>query len=305
MTTVAFVGARLYYEACSLTAPAGGLVPHFVDHKGGADPAPMLRALAALDPDVIVVFRPEIVPPGAFDGLRALTLGFNTEPLPRGGDVHPDQLWRLSELAQTDPTQFDRIITFDPLSAAAAEGHFDVWRCLPLPVDDRIYRDPVPAPHPPRVLFLGYSTEHRERWLLDVKHHFDVLHVAYGVHGDRLRELFGRVDVAINLHGEPYPSFENRICLHLAAAHLVLSEPLSPTHGLEPGIDFVEVTTPRTLLEAVLGVKVSPDLYAAIRRRGRRKAEQFRASRMWPRVIDDLQRDVAAFGTGRRRVATA
>jgi hypothetical protein len=29
------------------------------------------------------------------------------------------------------------------------------------------------------------------------------------------------------------------------------------------------------------------------------KAEQFRASRVWPRLVEDLQADVAAFGTRR------
>jgi hypothetical protein len=300
---VAFVGTRLYFEACSLTAPAGGIEPHFVDHRGGADPAPMLRRLEVLDPDVVVVFRPEIVPPGAFEGLRALTLGFNTEPLPRDGAAHPDQVFRLSELAQTDVAQFDRIITFDPLGARAAHEHgIEVWRSLPLPVDDRVFAPARPAAHPPRIVFVGYSTPHREAWLIDLKHHFDVLHVAYGIHGQRLRDLFGRTDVAINLHGEPYPSFENRVSLHLAAGHLVLSEPLSPLHGLEPGIDFVEVGTPGQLLEAIFGLREHPDLFAAVRRRGRRKAEQFRASRVWPRLIGDLQRDVAAFGG--RRVAS-
>ena len=92
---------------------------------------------------------------------------------------------------------------------------------------------------PPRVLFLGYSTEHREQWLVDSKHRFDVLHAAHGVFGDRLLALFARTDVAINLHGEPYPTFENRVSLHLAAGHLLLSEELSPLHGLEPDVDFL------------------------------------------------------------------
>jgi hypothetical protein len=259
----------------------------------------MLASLRALDPDVVVVFRPEIVPPGAFDGLRALTLGFNTEPIPRteAARAHPDQLFRLSELAQTDPGQFDRIVTFDPLGAAAAEPYgLKVWRSLPLPVADAVFAPVRPAARPPRITFLGYSTEHREAWLVDAKHHYDILHVAYGVHGDKLRELFARTDVAINLHGEPYPSFENRVCLHLAAGHLVLSEPLSPLHGLEPGIDFLELRSPGQLLEAIFGLRAYPGVHDAVRRRGRRKAESFRASRVWPRVLGDLVRDVRAFG---------
>ena len=34
--------------------------------------------------------------------------------------------------------------------------------------------------------------------------------------------------IAVNLHNNPYPSFENRVCIALAAGHLVISESLSP-----------------------------------------------------------------------------
>jgi hypothetical protein len=297
---VAFVGQRQYFEPC---VPPGAL---FIDHRGGNPPGPMLRALAEAHPDVVVVFRPEIVPAGALDGLDALTLGFNTEPLPRGPQAHPDQAFRLGELMHTDVGQFDRIVTFDPLSAQAAHAAgVPVWRSLPLPVADALYADELRPPRtPPRILFLGYSTEHRERWLVDVKHHFDLLHIAHGVHGRRLHDLFARTDVGINLHAEPYPSFENRVCLHLAAGHLVLSEPLSPAHGLEPGVDFIEVATPAALIEAVVSLRSYPGVFDAVRRRGRRKAQTFRASRVWPRILADLRRDIAAFGTQRRTART-
>jgi hypothetical protein len=80
----------------------------------------------------------------------------------------------------------------------------------------------------------------------------------------------------------------------------VLSEPLSPLHGLEPGIDFLELRSPGQLLQAIFGVRAFPDVHAAVRRRGRRKAEQFRASRVWPRLLGDLVRDVEAFGERRQ-----
>jgi hypothetical protein len=305
VTRVAFVGQRTYFEVAALSRPAGGLEPSFVDHRGGTDPSPMLARLAELVPDVVVVFRPEILPAGALDDVPAVTLGFNTEPLPRGdgAQAHPDQVWRLSELAQTDTAQFDRIVTFDPLSARAAPAGLDVWRSIPLPVDDRLFAPVREAAGPPRVTFVGYSTDHREAWLVDAKHHFDVLHIAHGISGQALRDLFGRTDVALNLHGHPYPSFENRVCLHLAAGHLVISEPLSPLHGLEPGIDFLEVRSPHQLLLAVQRVREGWTTHDAVRRRGRRKAEVFRASRVWPRLVADLARDIAVFGSRRRRSA--
>jgi hypothetical protein len=112
-----------------------------------------------------------------------------------------------------------------------------------------------------------------------------------------------RHDVGINLHNEPYPSFENRVCLHLAAGHLVLSEALDPLHGLEPGIDFVQIEDGRHLGRLLEVIDRFPGAYQAVRVRGRRKAEQFRASRVWPRLVGDLLVDLSARGERRRAVA--
>jgi hypothetical protein len=38
-----------------------------------------------------------------------------------------------------------------------------------------------------------------------------------------------------------------------------------------------------------------------VRIRGRRAAERFRASRVYPRLVEDLLADLAAFGSNRRR----
>jgi hypothetical protein len=42
-----------------------------------------------------------------------------------------------------------------------------------------------------------------------------------------------------------------------------------------------------------------PDSYERVRVRGRLKAEQHRASRVWPRIVRDLLRDLSVFGTAR------
>jgi hypothetical protein len=306
-----FVGQREYFEQCSLLEPAGGVEPFFVDHRGGSDPSPVRVALDSIGPDVVVVFRPETLPPGFLRGVEALTLGFNTEPIPRdaSGRVHPEQAFRLSELAQTDASQFDRIITFDPMSAATAESAgVPVWRSVPLPVADHLYAAALPPPaRPPRIAFVGYSTEHREQWLTPVKHDFDVLHVvtglriAAGLDGSSTRELWGSIDVGINLHVGPFPSFENRVCLHLAAGHLVVSEPLDPSHGLEPGIDYVQVRSPAVLRRVISTLHTDPDTFRSIRIRGHAKSSTFRASSVYPRLLRDFAADVRAFGTSRER----
>ncbi|MDX6722341.1 MAG: hypothetical protein QOD73_745 [Solirubrobacteraceae bacterium] len=273
---VAFVGQRAIFEECALHAPAGGLLPTFVDFREGADARELQAALRAAAPHAVVVFAPEVVPPGAFADLRAPILGVLADHRP-------------------PPTaaEYDRILSPDPRAGDA------VWRCAPLPVDDRMYAPVGAARRPPRACFLAASTTYRERFVIQAKHEYDVLHYAHGLWGDALREVLGKVDVAINVHVDEHLAFESRVPLHLAAGHLLLSEPLSPTHGLEPEIDFVPILRPDELLTVLGQLRWSPDLHDRVRLRGRAKAEDYRASRMWPRLVGDLLDDVAAFGTAR------
>jgi hypothetical protein len=298
---LAFVGQATFFEACALMQDAGGLATRFVEFRQDGDAERMLASVRDWRPHVVLVFRPEIVPQGLFEGLPAATVGFLTEPLPRDAKGHhPDLAQRLRALERVDPGNFDRIVAFDPNVVPAAEGVLPVWRSLPLPVDDRFFADPTPVAARPRVMFVGRSTPHRERLLEPSKHAFDLLHVAFGVDAERLDALMREHDVGVNLHNEPYPSFENRVSLHLAAGHLVLSEALDPTHGLEPGIDFLELGSPEVLHDTIALLQRFPNLHRRVRVRGRMKAEGFRASRVYPRLMHDLLLDLRAFGSARR-----
>ena len=300
---LAFVGQRTFFEVCALHERSPRAITTFVDFREGDDAEAMRAALDAFAPHAVVVFRPEIVPAGALDGLRAPVVGFLTEPIPRTGKgkkAHPDLRRRRADLRKADPGNFDRIVAFDPLIVPTADEFLPVWRALPIPVADRMYAPVRPPAGPARLGFVGRSTEHRERFLSHPKHELDVVHVAFGLHGSELDAFMAGLDVAINLHNEPYPSFENRVCLHLAAGHLVISETLSPTHGLEPGIDYVEFSQPDELLSALRTARRHPEAYHRVRVRGRRKAESFRAGVVWPRLVADCFEDVAAFGSARR-----
>jgi hypothetical protein len=304
---LAFVGQQTYFEACALSERSARVRTAYVDFREGADPVAMRAALDRFAPHAVIVFRPEIVPAGTFDGLRALTIGFLTEPIPRDAknarSSHIDLRRRREDLRKADPGNFDRTVAFDPLIMPAADEILPVWRATAIPVADRFYALATPIAGPPRLAFIGRSTPHRESFLRHPKHELDILHVAFGLHGEELDALMGTIDVAINVHNEPYPSFENRVCLHLAAGHLVVSETLSPTHGLEPGIDYLEFSEPDQLLSMLRTVARNPGAYQRVRVRGRRKAEQYRASVVWPRLVADALQDVAAFGTDRRDAA--
>ncbi len=301
---VAFVGQSVFFSQCALEAPADGIEPLFVDFRAAAPPEPLLARLQELQPDVVLVFRPEIIPEGLFDELDALTIGYLTEPLPRSGqDAHPDLGARLWWLQQVDAANFDRIISFDPLIAQTAESILPVWQSTPIPVADSLFMDVRERAHPPRLLFVGRSTEHREMLLAPVKRGFPLVHVGHGLFGDELTGFLRRADVQLNLHNNPYPTFENRVCIALAAGHLVISEPLSPSHGLAAGRDYLEIHTPGEL-NALLGrIAAEPGLFQHVQSSGRAQAERFRASAVYPALVREAQADVAEHGSRRRRRA--
>lgn len=294
---VAFVGQRTYFEVCSQTAASPVIEPTFVEFRSGADGEALAARLRALAPHVVVVFRPEVIPPGVLRDIDALTLGFLTEPLPRPGDEpHPDLERRMHDLALADGDQFDRIVAFDPHITDAASRYLPIWRAQPLPVADEVFSDRPVRHDEVRSLFVGRTTPHREKWLLPAKHLYDLMHVEHGVFGADLADLARGFLVAINLHNEPYPSFENRVPLHLAVGNLVISEELSPTNGLDPGIDFIQADDADDLVSYLGLIADDPSRFEWIRTRGHLKAEAFRASRVYARLLLDLLQDVAAFG---------
>jgi len=298
---VAFVGQSTYFQCCALQPELPGMSSVFVDFRAGGDPDQVLSKTESFEPHVVFVFRPELIPPGLFRESKAVVVGYLTEPLPRAGDEpsHPDLERRASLLGELDGSNFDRIISFDPCIHEAAEKHVPLWRSVPLPVRDDYYAAVRASKRPPAVLFLGRSTEHREQFLVPCKHEFDLLHVAHGIGEESLLDYTQTSDIGINLHNEPYPTFENRVSLYLAAGLLVVTEPLSPTHGLEPEIDYIEVQHPDDLYSVLFNARRYPDLYRRVRIRGRRKAEWFRASSVYARLIKDLYLDLATFGSPR------
>ena len=65
-------------------------------------------------------------------------------------------------------------------------------------------------------------------------------------------------------------------------------------HGLEPGIDFLDCPDGDVLAERLERLRQMPGLWQDVRIRGRRKAELYRASRVYPRIIFDLLADLSS-----------
>jgi hypothetical protein len=290
---VAFVGQRSFFAAHALSGSAGGVEGTFVDVRVGGDATDANAELRQLDPDVVVALRPDAIPPGTLDGLRARVLGVVTEPLPGANRPdHPNLTYNLAELERADAGALDRVIVTDPDSAdAAARVLGPVWRTMPLPVDDALYAAPRATRRPPRIIFIGYSTMHREETLIGLKHEFDLPHYAYGLTGDDLREVLHEADAGLLVPAEAeLPVFEDTMLLHLAAGHLVVAQQPPPgnTYGLKPGRDYLQVADRDELRLRVAQLHDAPDAYDRIRVQGHQASLPFAASRVWPRVVADL-----------------
>jgi hypothetical protein len=307
-----FVGQSTYFQSCALSRETNDVIPNFIDFRSGDDPETLRHRLQSIPCDVIIAFKPEVIPAGLLSDVPGVKIGWFTEPLPRDRpapsrphcdpDAPPNPLQekqlvqiansdlerRLASAKTVDVKNFDKFIVFDPLISDTVSQFAPVWKALPLPVDDVYFQDVPGTNVPPKVGFFGRPTLHRDLMLGPSLHAFDVRYIAHGVFGEELRDMAFKLDVAINLHNERYPNFENRVSLHLAAGNLVISEPLSPRHGLEPGVDYLEVNTPKELYIALEENRNYPDTFSMMRNRGRQKAEYFRASNVYRALVSDI-----------------
>lgn len=171
----------------------------------------------------------------------------------------------------------DRVVALSP-----ALG--DVWRVLSLPVADELFSGPAPGDEVAgRAVWLAPDGPRRREYLERFEHSIELV------------EPPGEATVALNLHDDAErPRFEHRVACALAGGALVVSETLEPSFGLEPGIDYLEARDLTDLYVTAENAALLPDAYAAVRLRGRRKAEWFRSSRVVARLAHDLRLELAA-----------
>jgi hypothetical protein len=156
-----------------------------------------------------------------------------------------------------------------------------LWRSVPLPVADRLYADPA-VDGPARAAWIGPPTARRDAYLT----HF----------GREAEPLEGDLEavVAVNLHDDERPTCEHRALCALAQGRLLVSETLTPSRGLEPGIDYLEARDFDDLFLCLEAATRAPGSFRRVQLRGRRKAELFRASRVVPRLVGDLLLELGA-----------
>jgi hypothetical protein len=243
----------------------------------------LAREVTATAPDATVVFDPLAFPGLSLDPGTGVSLGVLAGGLPNAGTARALD-------------SFDRLLSFAPALTGERVGHQPLWRAIPPPVSDSLFREVGPLRDPVRVMSVGQATPHREKMLLPAMHHHDLLQLLHGVSGERLVEVLGEYDVGVYVARDEGGGFGPQVGMHLAAGQLLVTDALRPAHGLERDIDYLQVKDAAALVLALDRLARFPEMHQRIRVRGRMKAEQYRSSRMFARVLHDLLADVAAFG---------
>jgi hypothetical protein len=282
---IAFIGAG---EALARHCPS--LDTHAVESAqfalSGVDDLP--GEVAGFGPDVTVVFESRLLPDrDVLHSLPGATVGVLSASA--GTDEDREPLARL-----------DRLLAFDPALTGVKLSGAVVWRAIPPPVSDRFFRPVERSREAPRAVTLGRSSEHREAMLMPAKHHHDLLQVVHGVTGDALAQLLADYEVGVHLAHRAGGGFGWQVGTHLASGQLLLSDELRPKHGLERNIDYLQFESPGELVWVLDRLRRFPEMHHAIRVRGRLKAEQYRASKVFARIAHDLLADVGAFGGAER-----
>jgi hypothetical protein len=268
---VAFVGRASEVGHAVPAAPVDGLQPLFVEPRAGGSAARLLAHVAEHAPHVVVVFGADSIPASVVRAFEVPVLAWTTAPdRPPGLEHHPELAAAVPEPA--GPADYVTVID------------------RPLPVADEHFAVPRRPPGPPRALVVGHSSPRTELLLVDSKHRHELLHIASGLRGDALAAVLASAVVAINARDDDAPGFGPRVALYLAAGLLLVTEPLHPPHGLQAGSDHIEIRSSRELVELLGRVRADPGDFAAVRERGRRKAEAFRASRVYRDLLAPFAR---------------
>ena len=283
----AFVGQDFYFGRCSWVCHEPDIHARFVDATFGVNEERAKRELLEFEPDVMIVFRPEVLPDLVRSARAPWVIGVFTEPLVQvGAEGHPDLHRRFQDFAAADLTGLlDRVVVFSPAIIGAVEQYLDVWQVVPLPVADFEFKRPIEIPlHGElRGFFQGRVTRHRATFLDHLKHRRDWLIVDHGSIAGQ--EAF---PIALNLHNERYLNFENRVLRNLAQGHLAMSERLQPTFGMQPGTEYLEFEEPGQMLELLEFIEMDREYAREVQLRGHHYVQRHRASRVWARVLSDL-----------------
>lgn len=241
------------------------------------------RALVDYDADFNFFCRGEFVPNEVLEQLRGHRIALSSEPFPRRLDgrwrLTRDSLSRYLWFRMIRRKPFDYLFHYDAASLPLMERDgLTPSGAYPFPVATHVY-SPRSMPRRWDVFFIGRGTRHRESYFWQLKHELDFLHIDHGVWGPPLVDYICGSAISLNVHAEDEVSWEPRVQMLLACEAFVISEPITPNPYLREGVDYVEVSSPTEMREAVEHYLEHDEERLAIAKSGRSRVVEVLDSR--------------------------
>lgn len=290
--TVAFIAQPEYFSFHYTDILEDMYTVRYFSNSFSEDPA-FFKELIEFDADINIFFRGEIVPQQVLESLTGVRVGLSSEPFPKIIDrsliYTEDSLNRFEFFLRIFDRSFDYIFHYDEVSKFFFENQgIEVSGYFPFPIaTEKI--EPAMTAKKWDIFFSGRSTDHRDKYFGPLKRDFNFLHINHGVVGSDLLDFVHMSKISLNIHAENEISWEPRTQFLMAAGALLVSEPLSPTCPLRPGVDFVEVRDPWNAYETCRDILKNYSAYRHIAENGRRRIETLLSSRKtFPVFFNDL-----------------
>jgi len=205
--------------------------------------------------DYNIFFHGETFPNTLLEQLNGKKINLSTEPFPRviNSKIQytRDSINRYRSFRRIREKKFDYVFHYDKNSFPIFERDgLKLSGEFVLPVATGVYQ-PKDEKKVWDLFFVGRSTEHREKYFGFLKYYYDFLHIAHGIWGPDLVKYLCASRICLNVHAENEISWEPRLQMMLACGAFVISEPISSNEYIQPGVDYVEVTTEIEMREAV------------------------------------------------------
>jgi hypothetical protein len=285
----ASIGQKIYFEKTVFQGIVDGIESSFIPYTYNQKSNYLMKDLKQIAPEVLIIYRPEVFD---YDLLKALkkdylTVGFFTEPLPfKGFEAEFDLIRRYEPFKGFNLDSCDFYVTYNPITCQSLENKVRILFSHPIPVSDDIYKSRKVVDSDIRGIFYGRVTHERNKFLMPLKHFFDWTVIDHGYFNESFFENF---NVALNLHSDSYPNFENRVFYHMAQSILVLSEPLLPNYNLENEVHYFEFDNERQLKELVLELSYDTQKREKVTKAGFEFAQKFSFSNFIKELKNNLE----------------
>jgi len=174
---------------------------------------------------------------------------------------------------------------------------------FPFPVATGLYAPSDSTEKKWDLFFIGRSSVHREQHFGPLKHRYHFLHIAHGIWSTPLIDYIHNASICLNIHAEPEISWEPRLQMLIASGAFVISEKITPNPLLRPNRDFIEITSPQHLHEAVDHYLAHPEERHAIAVSGRQRVQETLETRIeFPKLLTSIKTgQVSRFRVGGER----